>query len=156
MELFAFNTLLERGVFIGVVKTPLCAIIRGCFRFKITIQQPTLAQLYTMSALIKQMGLTSEELLKINLIDGYNIANNNAYKACEVLAVICKTNNYLLNQQHIASILYRSLTAKQFEKAWQLALLHSGVANFTNTIRYINQKLMYLSPRIKGSQHTQQ
>lgn len=152
MEQQALNTLLDRGVYIGVIKTPLLAKIRGCWHFKVVIRKPTLAQLYRMSGIILSMGLTSERLQRINLIDSYNLLDGNAYKACQAIAIVCEWKNPLLSEEHVSQILYKGLTGRDFQKIWQLVLLHSGVVNFTNTIRYIVPKMgIYLSPRIKGS-----
>lgn len=155
MEQYALNTLLDRGVYITQIQTSLAAKLRGCWRFKVVIRQPTLAELYQMSVIILSMQVSSKSLQKINLSQSYNLVNDNAYKACSALAIVCKNRNPLLRKQHIAQILYQGLTPCDFEKVWQLVLLHCGVANFTNTIRYIHPKMViYLSPRIKGSQHT--
>lgn len=157
MEQQALSTLLDRGVYIGEIKTPLFAKLRGCWRFKVVIRQPTLAQLYRISGIILSMGLAPVQLQKINLVESYNLVKDNAYNACIAMAVVCKNSNPLLSEQHIAQILYQGLTARDFERMWHLVLLHCGVANFTNTIRYIFPRLkIYLSPRIKGSQHTLQ
>lgn len=152
----AENILLDRGVKIATIKTPLFAKLRGCFKFHVVIKQPTLAELYRMSAIILSMNLPVSKLMKMNILDSYYILNGSARKACEVMSIVCKRYNPLLTEGNIAKMIFESVTAKEFAQLWEYCLYYTGVADFTITIRYMYQKVVYLSPRVKGSQHTLQ
>lgn len=149
MQQKAAATLLDRGVKICTIKTPFLVKLQGLFRLKVVVRQPTLRGLFRISEIIVQMNLDSEQLQKVNLTDSYYLVNGTAELACQALAITMR--KWWISEKRLAKLLFTTLTAREFARAWKLTLLHSGIADFTNTIRYTTLRMRYLSPKSQGS-----
>ena len=146
----AAATILDRGVKICIIKTPLRVKLRGLFRLKVVVHQPTLRRLMRISEIIIKMNLTSEQLQKVNIVDSFYLLNGTAELACEAIAIALQKDR--IPQKRLAKLLLDTLTSRDFARAWEIVLLHTGVADFIDTIRSISQRMMYLSPKSRGSQ----
>lgn len=137
----------------GVIPTPLFAKIRGYFRYRIVVRQPTLEEIYRISEIVTSMGLTADQLKKLNILDAYQVANGNILKACQVMAICCRRKVFL-SEENVIQMLFKGLTGAAFDQIWEYCLYYTGVVDFINTIRYMSPMASYLSPKGKGSQRS--
>lgn len=151
----AADTLLGKGVRIGIIPTSFSFWLRGVFRIKLTMHQLTIGELYELSAIVARMNLSNDELQKINLLDSYYLTNRSLPLATEALIVALRIKHPFISRRKFIKLMMNRVVPKDFATMWQLLLLHNGVADFINTIRSISQHLTYLSPKSAGSQHTE-
>lgn len=108
-------------------------------RYTLTLHQPTIAELVEISELIIKMEVTSKQLRKINLIDSYHLVNGNALLAVEALVIASRFKHPLISRKRFIKWLIKTIDAPTFDSAWEVLVLHGGVADFINTTGLILQ-----------------
>ncbi|MEG2760161.1 MAG: hypothetical protein RR921_02370 [Mucinivorans sp.] len=154
IKLRAADTLLGRGVRVASLRPSLFWKLLGAPK-KIILHQPTIAELIEMSAIIVKMDIKGDELQKINLTDSYFLVNGSAYKAIEAMIILMRLKRCFITRKRVIKILTQQLTALQFNNAWRLCVLHSGVADFTNTTRLIMTMINLNPMNQRSSQQAQ-
>lgn len=101
----------------------------------LVIYQPTLGELIEISGYVERMGLDADRLLNVDLTDSYYLVNNCAHLAVEALFTVLRLNHHLLMREQWIELIIATIYPNEFRAAWELLILHSGVADFTNTTR---------------------
>lgn len=149
----AAGTLLEQGVRVTTL-TP-CRSLRGRglpATIDVVLHQPTMAELFEVSAIVAAMGLTTDELADITLPESYAITAEHGWQALRALQVAARFRIEGLSDTESLQLLGTMLPA-EFRLAWRLFVKHSGVADFIDSTRLILQ-VDNLHPMTEGSGHT--
>lgn len=111
----------------------------------LVIYQPTLGELIEISGYVERMGLDADRLQNINLTDSYFLVNNTAYLAVEALFVVLRLSHPRVTREQWMELIIATIYPNEFRAAWELLLLHSGVADFTLSTGLI-QSMSDLNP----------
>lgn len=111
----------------------------------LVIYQPTLGELIEISGYVERMGLDADRLQNINLTDSYFLVNNTAYLAVEALFVVLHLSHPRVTREQWMELIIATIYPHEFRAAWELLLLHSGVADFTLSTGLI-QSMSNLNP----------
>lgn len=152
-QIFAANTLLEKGVFVDKIKAPFILQLIGRRYIELTLYQSTLAQLVEISQIIASMGLTDVDLKAICLTGKYSLLNGAAQRAMEVMIIAARLKIPLFSRQKLARYMLARISADRFAKAWKFYVAYSGVEDFTDTI-ILMAEANNLSPMSQRSQTT--
>lgn len=153
----AAETLIERGVRV-TIPAPRFFRLFGKREIGLTVKQPTLRTLLTVSALSLKAGFSFEGIDSGNIDAAHQLIRDHARTLTRIVAVFIlnKPTRIKLFAGILSCYLANRLTAQKITGIVVLMITFSGVQDFTNSIRLIRSMSLTtprnLSPEDQGSQ----
>jgi len=143
IELHATETLLQRGVRVGV-RAPFFMRVFGKRKVVVTLREPTGGALSRMGYWYLQCQLPLEQLQEISVEDALLFKvkyGKNIYRALACLFLVDKRLTWLLLESY-SEWLSESITVKDALSLLQLSILHGGLKDFMTTTRLVRAKMI--------------